>query len=141
MEEKNDKGITIELIRDILSNVKLVLNITDISKDNLLILYIDMICNKILLKVNRRMFPIELKYIVIDLVKNAYIMYLNDLKGINDIGTSNNSVQSMSEAGRSVSFGATNISNDLANKLNVLAQKQIDENEFLINKKKLLYKT
>ena len=47
----------------------------------------------------------------------------------------------MSEAGRSVTFGATQVSTVLANNLNLIAQKQLEENEKLINKFKLLYKT
>ena len=141
MENNNDNGITTQLIQDILNSVKLSQGLTDTSKDNLLIMYINKICNNILIKTNRKIFMPELKYVVIDLVNNAYIMYLNNLKGINDINNSNNSIQSMSEAGRNVSFGATNISNDLANKLNLLTQKQLEENELIINKFKLLYKT
>lgn len=136
-----DDGISIELIRDILNEVKMSQGLTDTSKDNIIIMYINQICHKILIKTNRRIFVPKLKYVVTDLVNNAYIMYLNNLKGINDINNSSNSIQSMSEAGRSVSFGATNISGDLANKLNLLAQKQLEENELLINKFKLLYKT
>ena len=115
--------------------------LTDTSKDNIIIMYIIQICHKILIKTNRRIFVPKLKYVVTDLVNNAYIMYLNNLKGINDINNSSNSTQSMSEAGTSVSFETTNISGDLANKLNLLALKQLEENELLINKFKLLYKT
>lgn len=138
--ENNDKGITTELIQDILNSVKLVLNLEDTSKDNLLTLYIDIICNRLLIRTNRKVFVPDLKYVVVSLVENAYIMYLNDLKGIGDITNSGKSIQSMSEAGRSVSFGATNVSGDLTNRLNQLAQKQIEENDLLINKFKLLYK-
>ena len=44
----------------------------------------------------------------------------------------------MSEYDRTVNFGASSI---LANRLNLIAQKQLDENDMLINKFKLLYRT
>ena len=63
--ENNDKGITTELIQDILNSVKLVLNLEDTSKDNLLTLYIDIICNRLLIRTNRKVFIPDLKYVVI----------------------------------------------------------------------------
>ena len=51
--------------------------LTDTSKDNINIMYINQICHKILIKTNRRIFVPKLKYVVTDLVNNAYIMYLN----------------------------------------------------------------
>lgn len=151
----NDRGITDELIQDILNNVCLVNNIiepeplkenpseTDIEeykkvkteydyKISLLSLYIRAICTNILIKTNRRMFIPDLKYVVIDLV--------NDKWASTDSvsGDTLNSIQSMSEAGRSVNFGASNV---VANKLNLIAKKQLEENELLINKFKLLYRT
>ena len=139
--ENNDNGITHALIQDILNQVNLALNIKDAEIDKVLEMYINIICNKILIKTNRRIFVPKLKYAVIGLVQDAYILYLSNLKAINDIDSSTNSIQSMSEAGRSVSFGATNVSNDLANRLNLIANKQLEENELLINRFKLLYKT
>ena len=148
-----DKGITDELIQELSTNILLVLNITEPEEpDNptsaqeaeyqvelnkytrtiqLLNLYINAICNNILIKTNRKTFIDDLKYIVIDLVVDKYN---NNIKSVEkDI----NSVQSMSEAGRSVNFGVSSV---LQNKLNLLAKKQIEENESLINKYKLLYK-
>lgn len=136
----NDDGITTNLIQDILNNVKIILNLTDTNKDNLLIIYINAICHNLLIKTNRKVFVEDLKYVVIDLVKNKYIDYLGTIKSTDDI-TTNQSIQSMSEAGRSVTFGATQVSTVLANNLNLIAQKQLEENEKLINKFKLLYKT
>ena len=127
----NDKGITSELITDILINTKLLLNIADNAQDTLLISYINMICNNILIKTHRRTFIPELKYVVINLVKDKF-----------DSNNSNNpdltAIQSMSEAGRSVNFGASDI---VATRLNAIARKQIEENESLIREYKLLYRT
>lgn len=149
-DQNQDRGITEELIQEILDNVCLVLNIVEPEQPEeeteeyekekaeydriieILKLYIQAICTNILIKTNRRMFIPDLKYIVCNLVVDKYT---------NDIGSNDsdiNSIQSMSEAGRSVNFG---ISNALLNKLNLIAQKQIEENETLINKYKLLYKT
>ena len=74
-----------------------------------------------------------MKYIVVDLVKDKF-----DLNNGNNANSDIQSVQSMSEAGRSVNFGVSNV---IANRLNIIAQKQLDENMAIINKYKLLYKT
>ena len=125
----NDKGITDELINDILMNVKLMLPDKQVN-DKLLILYIKMMCNNILVKTNRRIFIPELKYVVIDFVKDKFDVNTDD--------ANLKSIMSMSEYDRSVNFGITEV---LKNKLNLIAQKQLQDNESLINKYKLLYRT
>ena len=97
----------------------------------LLTLYIKIICNNILIRTNRRIFPEKLKYTVIDLVKDKFDSNNTNSEDIQ-------SIQSMSEAGRSVNFGVSSV---ISNKLNLIAQKQLDENEILINRFRLLYKT
>lgn len=127
---END-GITPELINFILTNVKLELGLTDTNKDALLTLYIEAICHNFLIITNRRVFPEDAKYLMIDLVKDKF-----DASNINNSDIQ--SIQSMSEAGRSVNFGVSSV---LANRLNLIASKQLDENRTLINKFKLLYKS
>lgn len=130
MEDNND-GITQELINFIITNVKLISGIEDASQDNLLKLYATMLCNNFLIKTNRRMFPEKAKYLMIDLTKNKF-----DVNNTSDPEL--NAIRSMSEYDRSVTFGASSI---LENKLNLIASKQLDDNEQLINKFKLLYRT
>ena len=129
MEENN--GITQELINFILTNVKLMLGIEDASQDSLLTLYINIICHNFLIRVNRRVFPEKAKYLMIDLVKDKF-------DSNNTTDPQLQAIQSMSEYDRTVNFGVTST---VANKLNLIAQKQLDNNEILINKFKLLYKT
>ena len=130
IDTKND-GITAELIDDILKNIKLVCDISDNTQDTLLILYIKALCTNILIKTNRRVFVPEMKYLVIDLVIDKYNS--KNAEGNSDL----QSIQSMSEAGRSVNFGVSSV---IANRLNLLAEKQLQDNDNLINKFKLLYK-
>ena len=125
-----DNQISDELITEILTYVKLNLAIEDNSKDALLSLYIRMICNNILIKTNRRIFPLDLKYVVVDLVSNKF-------DANSHINTDISSIQSMTEEGRSISYGVTNT---LATKLNLIAQAQLDENEKLIKQYRLVYK-
>lgn len=126
-----DNGITQELINFIVTNAKVILGITDTSKDNLLTLYATMLCNNVLIKINRRKFPEALKYVMIDLVKDKFD---SNNKEDPELKT----IQSMSEYDRSVSLGASDI---LKARLNLIAQRQLDENEKIINKFKLLYKS
>ena len=133
MSDENNKGITNELITEILSYVKLELDITNTSQDDILTLYIKAICTNILTLTNRRKFVEDLKYVVVDLVKDKF-----DLNNGNTADSDIQSVQSMSEAGRSVNFGVSNV---IANRLNIIAQKQLNDNQAIINKYKLLYKT
>lgn len=148
---ENDRGITEELIKEILDNVCLILNIVEPKQPEeeteeyqkekaqydyqiaVLTLYIKAICTNILIMTNRRMFVPDLKYVVVDLVKDKF-----DLNNGNNTDSDIQSIQSMSEAGRSVNFGVSNV---IASRLNLIAQKQLDENQAIINKFKLLYRT
>lgn len=129
--ENNNDGITTELINFIVTNVKLISGIEDTSQDNLLILYATMLCNNFLIKTNRRVFPDRAKYLMIDLTKDKF-----DVNNTSDPEL--NAIRSMSEEGRNVNFGASSI---LENKLNLIARKQLEDNENLVNKFKLLYRT
>ena len=126
---ENNKGITDELIDDIVDTIKILNNINDTKLDNLLEIYTRALCTNILIKTNRRIFPPELKYVVIDLVGDKLLSNKDE--------SELQSIQSMSEFDRSVNFG---VSNPLQAKLNLIAQKQLDDNEKLINHFKLLYK-
>ena len=128
--EDNDRGITPELITDILNNIKLLRNITDSSKDTLITLYIKAVCTNILIKTNRRMFVPDLKYVVMDLVMDMYDSLIDD----KELG----SIKSMSEYDRTVTFG---MEEHLKYKLDLIAKKQLEDNEKLINRYKLLYRT
>ena len=130
MEQDKDRGITDELIHDILLNVKVMKSIGDSSYDNVLKLYIKLICEKILDRTNRRIFPKNLAYLVVDMVVDKYESNLP----ITNIQW----IQSMSETGRSVNFGVDSVT---ASKLNLLAQQKVNEYEILLGKYRLLYKT
>lgn len=128
-KQKNDGGITDELVDEIIGYVRTVANI---DNEEILQIYVRAICTNILIKTNRRMFTPELKYVVMDLVIDKFNN--NNTSSNNDL----QSIQSMSEDGRTVNFGVSNV---IVNKLNLLAQKQIQDNENMIGKFKLLYKT
>ena len=99
---------------------------------NLLTYYINEICNNILIKTNRNTFPEGLKYLAVELTNNAYEMY-------NSNNTDNNqTIQSMSETGRTVNFG---VSDTWKTKYQILINRQLNDNEKLINRYRLLYKT
>lgn len=134
-----------ELFNFILTNVKLLLNIKEPDSDSteqqkelyehtikIITLYINIICQNICIKTNRINFPKDLKYLVIESCLDAYNLYIQD-----STPDSNNSIQSMSEEGRTVSFG---ISDTIKTKFQLLAQQKINDNNNLINKYKLLYK-
>lgn len=129
MEKENKDIITAELMNFILDNVKLRLEITDASKDSLLTLYINTLCQNITIRTNRKKFPEDLKYVVIDMVVDKFDVNKKD----SDI----QNIQSMSENGRSVNYG---VSSTTASRLNIIAQKQLDENDKLINRYRLVYK-
>ena len=105
----------------------------DISGDNYKVIYlINKTAQQIVILTNRNQFPTDLKYLVVDLVNNAY--------GVISADADPSSVQgitSMSEAGRSISYGA---SQSWQSKYNMLLEQQMKTNESLINKYKLLYK-
>jgi len=126
-----DNGITPELINFIVTNVKVILGITDTSEDNLLTLYTKMLCNNVLIKLNRRRFPEALKYVMVDLVKDKF-------DSNNKEDPELKAIQSMTEYDRSVSLGASDV---LKTRLNLIAKQQLDANEQVINRYKLLYKS
>lgn len=106
----------------------------DITGENYKIIYlINKLVQQIVIMTNRNTFPTDLKYLVIDLVENAYSVIKSDT----DPSSVTQNITSMSEAGRSVSFGATAM---WQTKYNLLMEQQLKTNETLINKYKLLYK-
>ena len=105
-------------------------NSADITQ--ILTYYINKICTDIIILTNRNKFPEDLKYLVVELTKDAYAMY----KSSSDSNTSQN-IQSMSEDGRSVSFGSTD---EWKAKYNSLIATQLVQNEKIINRYRLLYK-
>ena len=127
--EEND-GIDEKLVHEILDNFKILANISDNSKDDMLEILVRGICTNILIKTNRRTFPEKLKHVAINIVNDAYLASKNDA----DL----QSVQSMSEFDRTVNFG---LADNVKTKLNLIAQKQVEDNEKLINRFRLLYKT
>ena len=94
--------------------------------------YINKICLDIVIKTNRNSFPKDLKYLVVELTKDAYAMYKSNL------AEANQTIQSMSETGRTVNFGISDIEKT---KYQLLINRQLNDNEQLINRYKLLYKT
>lgn len=95
----------------------------------LIVLYIKMICNNILIKTRRRVFPRELKDVVVNLVVDKFNSNIPD--------SEIQQIQSMSEYDREVSFGVSNITRT---KLEMIAKKQIEENYDLIKEYRLLYR-
>jgi len=95
----------------------------------LLTLYITMICRNILIKTRRRVFPRELKDVVVNLVVDKFNSNTSD----EDM----QQIQSMSEYDRTVNFGVSSVTRT---KLEMLARKQIEENEELIKEYRLLYR-
>ena len=144
--EENDQGITPELIKDIVDNVKFISFIKEpgegateeeIQEYNNLIqlfeVYVEMICHNILIYTNRDMFPSELKYVVARMVKEQFI--------VDDTNKPNAQVQTitkMSEAGRSVDFG---INSTVSAYLQQLAASQVQSSKVLLTRYKLLYRT
>lgn len=121
-----------KLIEFMLSNVKKILQITSAEQDEILKLYISIVCQEIIIKTNRNTFPEDLKYLVITLTEQMYNMYVETTDA-----ESNQTVQSMSEQGRAVTFGTPD---SMKIKFQLLAQQQIVNNEKLINRYRLLYK-
>lgn len=128
--EYNNKGITDELVADIVADVKTLEGISNTVNDNILILYAKLVCWNILIYTRRRMFAIELYPVAVQLVKDKF--------DINKSSDDLKSIQSMSEYDRSVSFG---ISDELKSKLDLIAKDQIDSNKHLLNEFRLLYRT
>lgn len=105
----------------------------DISGVNYQIIYIiNKMVQKIVNLTNRSQFPEPLKYLVVDLVINDYMLITKEAEP-----STNQNINSMSEAGRSVSFGATQT---WQTKYNMLLEQNMQDNQSQINKFKLLYK-
>jgi len=111
---------------------------TDIEDDNItgenykIIYLINKMVQEIVNLTNRHKFPEPLKYLVVDLVTNDYMVIKNE-----QTPDTNQNITSMSEAGRSISFGATST---WQTKYNKLLEQQMNDNIAQINKFKLLYK-
>jgi len=118
------------LLTEILGYVKTYNRITDTTQDNLIELYIRMLYNNILVYIRRSEFPLQLKYVLVDLVNDRFFSNTPD--------SSLKSIQSMSEYDRSVSFGT---SDELKARLDILAKQQVQDNVHLLNEFRLLYKT
>ena len=135
-----------ELFNFILKNIKLTQNIQELpetateeekaeyeNKINLIKYFINKVCMEIKIRTNRNAFPDGLKYVAIDMINDLYYSYNTDTNTDN-----NQTIQSMSENGRSVNFG---ISDVLATKLNLLLQRKLNSYDTLINRYRLMYKT
>lgn len=127
---------TEEIKSNILTNFKTLNSITGTAKDNIYNLYIDKSMQTILNLTNRIEFPEELQYVVLDMLTDFY--NINVLK--DSIGEeTSNYVKSISEEGRSVTFGNSSelslsslINTDINNRLELRKQE--------IYRYKLLYK-
>lgn len=153
--EKDD-----ELFKKIKANITIILKakglddkaISNIS--DLLDLYIQMICKNITIQTNRKKFPEDLSYIVVDMVIDRY----EDINGINDIiskyysdveEAKNNLkiIQSMSEKDRSITYSdnTLNVCNAEVELQKTLIAKKFDakleEYRKLINRYRLVYRT
>ena len=111
---------------------------TDITNPNItgnnykIIYLINKAVQQIVILTNRFRFPSDLKYLVCDIVNNGYEIISKEGNP-----ETNQNIASMSEAGRSISFGATAT---WQAKYNRLLDQQMNDNNTLINKYKLLYK-
>ena len=98
-------------------------------KIRVLTLYIITICRNILIKTRRRVFPRELKGVVVDLVVEKFKLNATD----EDIAQ----IQSLEEYDRKVDFGISSVTRS---KLDMWAKAQLKEHESLINEYRLLYR-
>lgn len=94
--------------------------------------YINDVCTQITIKTNRNKFPKDLKYLAIGMINRAFNLYKSDTT------SDNQNIQSMSETGRSVTFGETD---NQKTKYQLLINQELKDNELLINRYRLLYKT
>ena len=124
----NAKIVSDNLMNDIFLNVKLLLD-KEFKDDNLLKLYINMICQDILIQTNRTVFPEDLKYLVVNLVAEKFDTSKSD--------TELQVVKSLTETDKSTEFELAGIQKT---KLQLIVTKQLKQNETLINRYKLLYK-
>lgn len=142
MTLKNE--VSYEIFNFILDNVKLLIGLDELSdkateedkkqhKNTIdkLTFYINYLCKQILIKTNRYNFPEDLKYLVINLTCDTYDLHMKPSE-------ENTEVQSVSETGRSVTFGTND---SYKTKFQMLIAKQIEDNEKQINRYRLLYKT
>lgn len=120
-----------EIYDFIIKNVNL-LN-KEITDSDLLDYFIDKTCTEIIIKTNRNKFPDALKFLVIDLVDEAIGLYTSTKQD----SDKNQVVQSMSETGRSITYGT---SDDWKIKYKLLLEKQMEDHKTMLNRYKLLYK-
>lgn len=113
----------------ILNNIRL---LNQNIKEEILKFFIDKVINEIVIKTNRNKFPEDLRYLVIDIVNDLCAEYTSEIEP-----DSNNVIQSMSEDGRSVNFGASDF---FKTKMQLILQQKLNDNEILIRKYRLLYK-
>ena len=136
-------GITDELINEILDNLLLLLGVSEPDENapekdlieyeikvDVLKYLITETCVKTLIRTRRETFPEALKYLVTDVVKYIYTTDIDD----EDLSA----IQSMSEAGRSISYGVSTV---IQAKVSASIQKQLDERDRLIYEYRLMYKT
>ena len=126
-----------ELINGILKEFKMLNSISNVLNDDLYKLYIKKSIQTILNLTNRYNFPNELRYVVLDLVNEFY----NDNDFMKSVtgGEVNQSIKSISEEGRQVTFGNASestinslLSAYISNRLNMRRQE--------IYRYRLLYK-
>lgn len=113
----------------ILNNIKLLNSNTN---EQILKFYIDKTIQEITIKTNRIKFPADLRYLVIDLVNDAFA-----INSMNSDPTQNQMAKSMSEGDRRVDFGIDSYSQT---RFNLLLQQKLADNEKLINRYRLMYK-
>lgn len=125
----DSKIIKSDIYNFILNNIRL---LNQNIKEEILKFFIDKVINEIVIKTNRNKFPEDLKYLVIDIVNDLCAEYTSEIEP-----DANNVIQSMSEDGRSVNFGASDF---FKTKMQLLLQQKLNDNEILIRKYRLLYK-
>ena len=121
--------------------------------DEALKLYAKMICQKILDKTNRKIFPTDLKYIVVEMLVDKY----NEINGMQNIldkyfssdeitSIDLDTISSLSEEGRTVSFnnGKKDIaSKEIANQnalINKMLEQKFEDYKTIINRYRLVYR-
>lgn len=125
------EALSDKTVRLILNDIKILEGIVGSESDSALEVYIKLAYNKILDRTNRTKFPSDLEYLLIDLARDAYTA-VKACKNDN-----NQNIQSMSEAGRSVTFGTSQAE---VTKATQIINRQIQEYDTIINRYRLLYK-
>lgn len=104
-----DNNATIR--NQILQDFKLYNNIQSLDKlENTIKLYINKAIQEILNLTNRIYFPLELKYVILDMINDFYTINASKFSNINKEEENNiddSYIKSLSEAGRSVTFEST----------------------------------